>query len=97
MDERSPSAVSFAAFESMKTTMERTTRRLWILALVLIALLFGTNAAWLYYESQFTDEVTETYSSSVDGDGGLAIVNRDGSVTNYGGQSDLHTDEEADP
>ena len=36
---------------------ERTIKRLWILIILLVVLLFGSNAAWLYYESQFTDEV----------------------------------------
>lgn len=36
---------------------ERTFKRLWILIILLVVLLFGSNAAWLYYESQFTDEV----------------------------------------
>ena len=53
-----PEPVTYLAFESMKATMERTIKRLWVLALVLIVLLFGTNAAWLYYESQW--EVYET-------------------------------------
>lgn len=51
--------VSYLAYESMKSTMERTTKRLWILALVLIILLFGTNAAWIYYESKM-ETVNET-------------------------------------
>lgn len=88
-------SVSFVAFESMKATMERTIKRLWILAIILVLLLFGSNAAWIYYEAQFTDEVTETFTSEADG-GGLAIVNRDGSVVNYG-QSDLYQNEEANP
>lgn len=50
--------VSYLAFESMKSTMERTVRRLWVLAIILVTLLFGTNAAWIYYESQW--EVYET-------------------------------------
>ena len=36
---------------------ERTIKRLWITIILLIVLLFGSNAAWIYYESQFTDEV----------------------------------------
>lgn len=36
---------------------ERTIKRLWILIILLVVLLFGSNAAWLYYELQFTDEV----------------------------------------
>lgn len=47
--------------EIMTATMERTIRRLWILALVLVILLVGTNVAWLWYESQFeTVTTTET-------------------------------------
>lgn len=57
MDENKMNAVSFVAFESMKTTMERTIKRLWILAIILILLLAGTNAAWIFYENQFADEV----------------------------------------
>lgn len=56
MEEKTGNTVSFIAFESMKATLERTIRRLWILALVLIILLFGTNAAWIYYENSFADE-----------------------------------------
>ena len=96
MEEKTNNAVSFVAFESMKSTMERTIKRLWILTIILVLLLFGTNAAWIYYENQFTDEITETYNSQVDGEGGLAIVNRDGSV-NYGGESNIHQDQEANP
>ena len=32
---------------------ERMVKRLWITILVLIFILVGTNAAWLYYESQW--------------------------------------------
>ena len=28
-------------------------KRLWILIVILVALLFGSNAAWIWYESQF--------------------------------------------
>lgn len=62
-------AVPFVVFESTKSTMERTVRRLWILILVLLLLLFGTNAAWLWYESQFTDEtITQDVLQEVSGE-----------------------------
>ena len=32
--------------------MERMNRRLWILCIVLVLLLAGTNGAWVYYESE---------------------------------------------
>lgn len=73
---------------------ERTIKRLWILIILLVVLLFGSNAAWIAYEAQFTDEITETYTSEAE-DGGTAIVNRDGEV-NYG-ESYLYPDEETNP
>lgn len=36
---------------------DRTIKRLWIIIILLLVLLFGSNAAWLYRESQFADEV----------------------------------------
>ena len=92
MDDKN--SVPYVVFESSQARMERTIKRLWILAIILIVLLFATNAAWIHYENQFVDEVTETYSSEAD-DGGLAIVNRDGSV-NYG-QSNVHPEDDAKP
>ena len=50
--------VSFAVFESMKATMERTVKKLWIVLIISLLFLFGSNAAWVYYESQW--EVFET-------------------------------------
>lgn len=50
--------VSFAAFESMKATMERTIKKLWIVLIISLLFLFGSNVAWIYYESRW--EVCET-------------------------------------
>lgn len=43
---------------------ERTIKRLWIVIILLIVLLVGSNAGWLWYESQWetvstTQEVTQ--------------------------------------
>lgn len=48
---------------------ERTEKRLWIIVLILIALLAVTNAAWVYYESQFEEIVTTTIEAEQDGEG----------------------------
>ena len=62
---------------------ERTIRRLWITIILLIALLVGSNTAWLIYEAQFEEvTTTETYEATTDG-GGTAIANGSGEVT-YG-------------
>ena len=72
-------SIPFIAHESVVATLERTIKRLWILALALIFLLVGTNAIWIWYESQFEDVVT-TYEADAS-DGGNAIANGEGSVT----------------
>lgn len=56
--------VSYFAHEQMMSRMERTIRRLWILCIILIVCLIGTNAGWIYYESQW-EEVTSTYLQEV--------------------------------
>jgi len=69
MEERN---VPYIAHESMMARMERTIRRLWVLALVLVVLLVGSNVAWLWYESQWevveTTEITQELNSDRGGD-----------------------------
>lgn len=74
--------VSFAAFESAMLRAERANKRLWFIVLLLIVLLFGTNAAWLYYESSFEDiEVTQ------ENEGGFNnFIGNDGDI--YNGEAD---------
>ena len=43
---------------------ERTVKRLWIVVLILIILLVGSNAMWLYYESKFKDEISTSTSTN---------------------------------
>lgn len=68
------SSVPQLAFESMKATLERTIRRLWILALVLIIVLLGTNAAWLYYEIRWKTVNATEIAQEVDTGEGSAYV-----------------------
>ena len=52
--------------EAVVAVLERTIRRLWILALVLIAVCAISNGCWIYYESQFTE--VETVTTEIDAD-----------------------------
>lgn len=49
--------VPFAAHESALARSERHNKRLWIVILVLIGALIGTNLAWIIYENSFDDYV----------------------------------------
>lgn len=70
--------ISYAAHEGMMARMERTIRRLWILCIILIILLAGTNAAWIYYENSFEDVVVTQEND----DGYNNYIGEDGTITN---------------
>lgn len=75
--------VSYYAFESVQARNERTIRRMWITTIILIILLFASNALWLY---EFTRYDYETYSVDMDaGETGDALYNyigEDGDIYN---------------
>lgn len=50
--------VPYIVHESAMARQERNNKRLWIVVIILIAALILSNAAWVWYESQF--EVVET-------------------------------------
>ena len=71
--------VPYIVHESIMARMERTIRRLWILCIILILLLAGTNGAWIYYENSFEDEVTVTQDNT---DGYNNYIGNDGTISN---------------
>lgn len=72
--------IPYFAHEGIMARMERTIKRLWVLCIILIILLSGSNAAWLWYESQFSDEtLTVTQDTS---DGINNYIGNDGDITN---------------
>lgn len=79
-----PNDVPFIVHESAMARAERSFKRLWAAIILLIVLLFGSNAGWIWYESQF-EETTTTIEAEAD-DGGNAIANNNGMV-NYNGKS----------
>ena len=57
-----PESVPYIAHEASMARMARQSKRLWIAVLLLIVLMVGTNAAWLFYENQWEtvyQEVTQ--------------------------------------
>ena len=85
--------ITKAQYDSDMARHERNFKRLWILAIILIISLVGSNIGWMVYESQFSRTVTETYTAETDS-GGTAIANGKGSVT-LDGESDIHEDNPA--
>lgn len=62
-EEEKMMTVPYIAHQSAAARQERQIRRMWIVVLVLIGALIGTNLAWIVYESQF--EVAETWEQEV--------------------------------
>ena len=82
-------AIPYIAHESMMTRLERTIERLWILCIVLVLLLVGTNVAWICYENSFEDVVVtqqldEGYNNYIGNDGDI-----------YNGESETNSENKA--
>ena len=75
--------VPYISHEMDMARQERTIKRLWILLIIVIFLLVGSNCAWLYYESQFEDVESTEVTQEVDTGEGDAIVTGIGDI-NYG-------------
>ena len=81
--DKKPSTVPYTVLVDFKETAKANSLKWFIVCLVLIVLLVGSNIGWLVYESQFEDIVEETYTEDYDieaNDNGNAIYNDDGSV-----------------
>ena len=58
-------SVPYIVYESSLAREERIVKRLWITTIVLIFLLFVSNALWLFYESQW-EYVQDVIDQDVD-------------------------------
>lgn len=63
--------IPYFCHEGDMARAERTIKRLWILCILLIVLLVGTNIAWIHYESQFEDSVSTTQEVTQDSSAGI--------------------------
>ena len=77
--------ITYFEHEEQMVRIERTNVRLWILCILLILMLVGTNIAWIYYESQW-QVTTETTEIEAEQDGEINIVG--GGDVNYGSESE---------
>lgn len=94
MDNREPVTVPFIVYESATEKADRQHRRLIAVILVLIGLLFLSNALWLIAWNSY--DYVDDYSVDVDaGEGGNAnYIGHDGDINN--GTSNGTTETEQD-
>lgn len=83
---KKPENVPYIVHESAMARAERIIKRLWITIFVLLGIVVATNGAWLWYESQYVDEVTETIETSAEGGGNAygTIITGNDSEVHYG-------------
>lgn len=82
-DEKGMVQIPYFTHEADMERLERANKRSFVLILILIVALVGSNLAWIIYENQFVDEVTTiTQSGEADGNGTI-LLNNDGEI-NYG-------------
>lgn len=77
--------VPYVVHESAMARSERHSKRLWVVILVLIGALIGTNLAWIIYNSQFeiVEESTQTNITQENENGYNNYIGNDGDI-NYG-------------
>lgn len=75
---KQPDSVPYIVHESAMARAERAAKRLWIVIILLIVLLVGSNCAWLWYESQF-EEIIVTQENA---DGYNNFIGNDGDIIN---------------
>lgn len=72
---------AYLVYETAMARLERANKRMFIMLMVVVFALFGSNLAWVYYESQFEDKVI---TAEQDGNG-INIVG--GGDIDYGAES----------
>lgn len=85
--------IPYFVHEGEMARSERTNKRLWVIIIILIVCLVGSNAGWLIYESQFADEVTTIEQDSANGTNNF--IGHDGDIS-YGEATDNNQKESSE-
>ena len=71
--------VPYVVHESTVARQERQIKRMWIALIVAVALIFASNAIWLYAWMQYD---YESYEITADGDSNANYIGQDGNIYN---------------
>lgn len=75
--------VSYIVFETEMARLERIIKRQFVLIIIALVLLIGTNACWMWYESQLEEVTTTTKEITQD----VSQDSEDGNNTFIGGDN----------
>lgn len=73
--------VPYVVHESTVARQERQIKRMWIALIVAVALIFASNAIWLYAWMQYD---YDSYEITADGDSNANYIGQDGNIYNGG-------------
>lgn len=70
------SSIPYIVYEAAVARYERTVKQFWVIVILLIILLVGSNIAWLWYDAQFEDvkivqENADGYNNFIGNDGDI--------------------------
>lgn len=74
--------VPYLVYEATQARNERTIKRLIIVIIISIALIFVSNAIWLYVWSQYDYTSSESVDLSTDGGGDANYIGNNGDIVN---------------
>lgn len=84
--------VPYIVHEADMARMERSNKRLSVLATIVVALLFISNALWLWVWNQYEYVDTEMVTTSIDQDGEGNNIIGDGNEVDNGSDSNIDED-----
>ena len=93
-DQQKAAMLPYYVHEGEMTRLERINKRWFAAFLVVLVMLFVTNAAWIWYENQF-EEIHIEQEGSTDS-GGSNYFNGTGELSIYGESEASHQDPQAE-
>lgn len=89
MNDKDNSTIPFCVFEAMADRQSLTIKRLWIMCILLIILLVGTNAMWIWYESQW-EYYEQEVEQEIEAEGDFTVIG----IGDYHGKSEADSKDE---
>ena len=88
MNDKEVATIPYYVAEGMMDRQSSTIKKLWITCILLIILLVGSNALWIWYESSFEDFVVTQENE----DGYNSFIGNDGDIYNGETNSTIQTE-----